>query len=126
MPEQESMKVYELAKELGLDSFALLDKLKQINIEVKSHMSSLEAAQADAVRAALKPQKKDTATVKNRSAASSTATRTAAPKKLAKKTTEEKTESEAAPAPKAKAAEAAAAGGAKRKNIKRRRSEKHT
>ena len=50
---QDTLKVYELAKELGLDSFALLDKLKQINIEVKSHMSSLAADQAQAIREAL-------------------------------------------------------------------------
>ena len=60
MPEQqqESLKVYELAKELGLDSFTLLDKLKQINIEVKSHMSSLEESQAEKIREALRNEGK--------------------------------------------------------------------
>ncbi|MCO5143510.1 MAG: translation initiation factor IF-2 [Oligoflexia bacterium] len=69
--QQESMKVYELAKELGLDSFALLDKLKEINIEVKSHMSSLASDQAEAARAALRaPQKAATTkTVKKRTTA---------------------------------------------------------
>ena len=33
----------ELAKELGMDSISLLDKLKQLSIDVKSHMSSLDA-----------------------------------------------------------------------------------
>ena len=87
MPEQqqESLKVYELAKELGLDSFALLDKLKQINIEVKSHMSSLATEQANAVREAIKNEKKSSgssgSTVKKRSASSaaSAATSAAAP-----------------------------------------------
>lgn len=36
-----SMKVYELAKELGLDSLSLLDQLATLNIKVKNHMSDL-------------------------------------------------------------------------------------
>jgi translation initiation factor IF-2 len=68
--QQESLKVYELAKELGLDSFALLDKLREINIEVKSHMSSLEGAQAEAVRAAFrKPKASSSATTAKKKAA---------------------------------------------------------
>lgn len=43
MSEQTTMKVYELAKELGTDSLSLLDELKKIDIAVKSHMSSLSA-----------------------------------------------------------------------------------
>ena len=73
--QQESLKVYELAKELGLDSFALLDKLKKINIEVKSHMSSLAADQANAIREAIRNEGKSAgakaSTVKKRSSASS-------------------------------------------------------
>lgn len=56
-----SMKVYELAKELGMDSFGLLDTLKQIDIEVKSHMSSLAAEQTKAVREFLEQKNSDTA-----------------------------------------------------------------
>ena len=55
---QESLKVYELAKELGLDSFSLLDKLKKINIEVKSHMSSLAMDQANAIREAIRKEQR--------------------------------------------------------------------
>lgn len=80
--QQESLKVYELAKELGLDSFALLDKLKQINIEVKSHMSSLAADQAQAIRDALKKDSKPAAkagAVKKRASAATTATAAPAP-----------------------------------------------
>jgi len=36
------MKVYELAKELGIDSIALVDKLAALNIRVKNHMSDLD------------------------------------------------------------------------------------
>ena len=41
MSEQGTIKVYELAKELGIDSISLLDKLKNLNINVKNHMSEL-------------------------------------------------------------------------------------
>ncbi|MGZ3730334.1 MAG: translation initiation factor IF-2 N-terminal domain-containing protein, partial [Bdellovibrionota bacterium] len=78
--QHESLKVYELAKELGLDSFALLDKLKQINIEVKSHMSSLAADQAQAIRDALKKDKKPAASaVKKRASAAPAAAKADAP-----------------------------------------------
>ncbi len=46
----EAVKVYELAKELHLESFALIDKLKELGIEVKSHMSALDDAQVDIVK----------------------------------------------------------------------------
>jgi translation initiation factor IF-2 len=53
MTEQEPLKVYELAKELGIDSISLLDKLKSMNIAVKSHMSAITEDQAKAAREAL-------------------------------------------------------------------------
>jgi translation initiation factor IF-2 len=126
--QQDSLKVYELAKELGLDSFALLDKLKSINIEVKSHMSSLAADQAQAIRDALKKEKKPAAgatTVKKRASAVGAAkeAKTAEPavvapaaaKKVAKKPAAEPV------ATTAKTAKPEAAGGAPaRKVIKRR------
>lgn len=81
--QQETLKVYELAKELGLDSFALLDKLKQINIEVKSHMSSLAAEQAEAVRKAIKGDDKPAPKVVKKKAAAPKAATAAAPAKAA-------------------------------------------
>lgn len=134
MPEQqqESLKVYELAKELGLDSFALLDKLKQINIEVKSHMSSLAAEQAEAIRQAIKNEKRgagaSSGAVKKRAApakapaakATSSGTTAAPAKKIVKKASAAAPAgAEAAPA-KAKTADKAAAESPKRKVIKRR------
>ncbi len=53
MTELESIKVYELAKELGLDSISLLEKLKGLNIKVKSHMSDLTQNQVQAARHSL-------------------------------------------------------------------------
>ncbi|MGZ3699382.1 MAG: translation initiation factor IF-2 N-terminal domain-containing protein, partial [Bdellovibrionota bacterium] len=51
--ETEMLKVYELAKELGIDSISLLDKLKGLNINVKNHMSELKPEEAQAARSAL-------------------------------------------------------------------------
>ena len=54
MPEQEMVKVYELAKELGIDSISLLDKLKDLNIKVKNHMSELRTEEAQLARTSLR------------------------------------------------------------------------
>ena len=45
------VRVYELAKELNKSNKEILDFLKSKNIELKSHMSNVEASQADMVRA---------------------------------------------------------------------------
>ncbi len=117
--QQETLKVYELAKELGLDSFALLDKLKQFNIEVKSHMSSLALDQAQAIRDAIKKEKRPSGSasagaVKKRAAPAPAGAATAAApaKKVAKKAAAPAAE----PAAKAETAKTAPA----RKVIKRR------
>ncbi len=52
--QQEMVKVYELAKELGIDSISLLDKLKDLNIRVKNHMSELAEEEAQIARTSLK------------------------------------------------------------------------
>ncbi len=44
------IRVYELAKDLNMTNTALLNKLKELKIEVKSHMSSLEDSEVSAVR----------------------------------------------------------------------------
>lgn len=43
-------RIYELAKELGLDSKAVLDKAKSLGFDVKSHMSSLTEAEIDQIK----------------------------------------------------------------------------
>ena len=54
MSEQEMVKVYELAKELGIDSISLLDKLKSLNIKVKNHMSELRSEEVQIARSSLR------------------------------------------------------------------------
>src|SRR6476620_9758908 len=54
MSEQEMVKVYELAKELGIDSISLLDKLKSLNIKVKNHMSELRNDEVQIARTSLR------------------------------------------------------------------------
>lgn len=54
MTEKEPTKVYELAKELGIDSISLVDKLKTLEINVKNHMSELTDTDVERARTALK------------------------------------------------------------------------
>ncbi|HUP58186.1 MAG TPA: translation initiation factor IF-2 N-terminal domain-containing protein, partial [Bdellovibrionota bacterium] len=104
MTEQANLKVYELAKELGIDSISLLDKLKSLNIKVKNHMSDLGPEEVTQARTALRPAaptKKAPAARKTVSRAKKATDGEAAP---AAKTTKSKTKAaepvEAAPAPK--------------------------
>ncbi len=55
--QKEPTKVYELAKELGLDSITLVDKLRDLNIKVKNHMSELTDADVVAAKEGLAPKK---------------------------------------------------------------------
>ena len=64
MTETSSVKVYELAKELGMDSISLLDRLKELKISVKSHMSSLSEEQAERARESLAPKTASSTTKK--------------------------------------------------------------
>ena len=54
MTDREPLKVYELAKELGIDSISLVDKLKTLEINVKNHMSELTDADVERARSVLK------------------------------------------------------------------------
>ncbi|NDF16093.1 hypothetical protein EB061_12375, partial [bacterium] len=54
MTDREPLKVYELAKELGIDSLSLVDALKNLEINVKNHMSELTDQDADKARTVLK------------------------------------------------------------------------
>ena len=53
MTEKEPTKVYELAKELGIDSISLVDKLKTLEINVKNHMSELTDTDVERARTVL-------------------------------------------------------------------------
>ncbi|MBU3933822.1 MAG: translation initiation factor IF-2 [Candidatus Omnitrophica bacterium] len=50
-----SIRVHALAKELGLSSKELLDRLKGLNVKVKGHMSALDEETAKSVRGQLSP-----------------------------------------------------------------------
>jgi translation initiation factor IF-2 len=91
---EEKVKVYELAKELGMESIALLDKLKQLSIDVKNHMSSLEDADVARVREQVAKEQ----AVLNKSTKTAKTTKTTT--RTAKKKEPEPTPTTAAAAPK--------------------------
>ena len=43
-------RIYEIAKELNVDSKLIVEKLKEMNVEVKNHMSSITEEDAAKVR----------------------------------------------------------------------------
>ena len=47
------MKVHELAKELGLQSKDLMEKISELGIEVKSHLSTLEESEVKKIKSSL-------------------------------------------------------------------------
>ncbi len=121
--QKEPTKVYELAKELGLDSLTLLDKLRDLNIKVKNHMSELSEAEVLAAKEGLSPKRAATEVkpkaIKARRKTADEATPAApaeAPKaaaaKPAIKATTRKVAAPPAPAPEETPAPKAAAGAA--------------
>jgi translation initiation factor IF-2 len=58
------VRVYELAKDLNMTNRALLNKMKELKIEVKSHMSSLENSAVAAIKKSLFGKKKPNDDVK--------------------------------------------------------------
>jgi translation initiation factor IF-2 len=77
MTDREPIKVYELAKELGIDSISLVDKLKTLEINVKNHMSELSDSDVERARSVLK-----TGTVSGKAAAGATKAKATAAKKV--------------------------------------------
>jgi translation initiation factor IF-2 len=115
MTEKEPLKVYELAKEIGIDSISLVDKLKALEINVKNHMSELSDTDVERARVSLKSSQEAAAgaTKGKTIAKAKTTTATAgAPKKtVARRAAGATAEPEAAApkaAPKATAAKPAA------------------
>lgn len=47
------IRIYELARDLNMTNKVLLEKLKEIGLPIKSHMSSLEEEKVDAIKAAI-------------------------------------------------------------------------
>jgi translation initiation factor IF-2 len=107
MTDREPIKVYELAKELGIDSISLVDKLKTLEINVKNHMSELTDSDVERARLVLK-----TGSVSGKSAgASASKTKAAATAKTAtaaKKVVKRAGATDAAPAVEAKSSATAA------------------
>jgi len=58
------VRVYELAKDLNMTNRALLNKMRELKIEVKSHMSSLEDSTVSAIKRSLLGKKKKKTDVK--------------------------------------------------------------
>ena len=58
------VRVYELAKDLNMTNRALLNKMKELKIEVKSHMSSLEDSDVLAIRNSVSGKTKQNTDVK--------------------------------------------------------------
>lgn len=80
--ETSTVKVYELAKELGVDSISLLDKLKSLEIHVKSHMSELSSTDLERARASFQAPV-TTTKEKSKAKPKTTATKTAVAKTAA-------------------------------------------
>jgi translation initiation factor IF-2 len=129
MSEQETVKVYELAKELGIDSISLLDKLKGLNINVKNHMSDLASEEARMARASLlkpvassdKPTKKAAPRTRKKPAAEASAGETkTSTRATTAKTTTKTTRTAAASATPASAQEPASGARAASPIIRRR------
>ena len=104
------MKVYELAKELGVDSISLLDKLSGLNIKVKHHMSELGSEEIRIARSSLgkketAPAKKAAAKTVTKKAATKTAASATTTTAAAPKTTTTRKKAAAAAEPKAEVAE---------------------
>src|SRR5687767_15091072 len=51
------VRVYEVARELGLENTELMKRVERLGIQVKNHMSSLEAVDIDRVKRALEKDK---------------------------------------------------------------------
>ena len=87
-----SPKVFEYAKELGLETLALMDKIREWKLPVKSHMAELTPEMMEEIQKRLNPEPAAGAAakkkvVKKAAAPKAAASKTAAPKAAAPKTT---------------------------------------
>jgi translation initiation factor IF-2 len=98
------MRVYELARELGIDSEVILDRCKQIGLKPKNRLSGVKEDEAVALRKALGGVKKSTAPRSSALAPAKPAVKEARPAEKPKEPAQKKTKPE-----KSKPAAAAAA-----------------
>ena len=61
-------RLYEIAKELGKESKEVVERAKELGLDVKSHSSSVETAEAEKIVASFSAVKKATTTVLKESA----------------------------------------------------------
>ena len=54
------IRIYELAKEIGVSTKELMDKLDELNIKVGSHMSSVDKEEAELLKDFIKEEKEET------------------------------------------------------------------
>lgn len=121
------MKVYELAKEMGLETIALMDKLRKWKVPVKSHMAALDDETVGSIKDRFKEEasagkKKTTKTRKKaapRAKKKAPATPTVVKSSTARKTTTAKASSTSAAKPKTKTK--TAAGATKSRTVIRRK-----
>ncbi len=106
MTDREPIKVYELAKELGIDSISLVDKLKTLEINVKNHMSELTDTDVERARSVLKAGSVTGKTASGTAKAAPTAVKATGVKKVVARRAGTGVDSEAVPvkAPVAKTA----------------------
>ncbi|MBS4024842.1 MAG: translation initiation factor IF-2 [Clostridia bacterium] len=64
------IRVYELAKELEISNKSLLEKLQNLDINAKNHMSSLNEQEVKIIKLSMQPDKKQTADLKKEETAS--------------------------------------------------------
>ncbi len=103
-------KVFEFAKEVGMTPLALMDKIREWQLPVKSHMAELEPSVLEAIKAKLNERQGESAEKKpaaRKKAATATTTAKAAPKATVTKASAPVKAAAAAPAPAAPAAKPA-------------------
>jgi translation initiation factor IF-2 len=110
MTDREPLKVYELAKELGIDSISLVDKLKTLEINVKNHMSELTDSDAERARAVLKTGSVSGKSAANASSAKKSTAAAGAAKKVVSRRASADADAPATEVKPAKTAKAASAG----------------
>ena len=66
-------RVYEVAKDLGVENKVVIDALKKHNVEVKSHMSTVEDSQVSMIKQSLAGGAKQTQSEAPKSNSASTA-----------------------------------------------------
>ena len=84
-------KVFEFAKEIGIETLSLMDKLRQWKIPVKNHMTELDEETLKSIRSHLLSEKKKVKTPKRKRVSKKTTTLKTQTKTTSKSATQKKT-----------------------------------